>query len=74
MKKIYSKRNLMAIENKKTFVGFLPTGYPNSDDFVDIIRNLRKTGIDIFEFGYPPKIHLQMAKFILRWHCNHISI
>lgn len=55
MKTIHSKKNLQVVQSQKAFVGFLPTAYPSADDFLEIIKNAETSGVDIFEFGYPPK-------------------
>ncbi len=40
-------------KEKHLFVGYLPAGYPTREDFLRIIKNSEKEGIQIFEIGFP---------------------
>ena len=55
MKTLYSGKNVQAMKNHKVFIGFLPAAYPNTESFLEIIKNCEACGVDIFEFGYPPQ-------------------
>lgn len=56
MKKICSNKHLKSIRTgNMRFVGFLPAGYPNCEDFLKIIKDCEHFGIDVIEIGYPPQ-------------------
>ena len=40
-------------KEKKLFVGYLPAAFPTREDFIRIIKNCEKEGIQIFEIGFP---------------------
>ncbi len=52
--KILSKRNKKALQSRnKLFIGYLPAGYPNLEEFKLIIKKCNIAGVDILEIGYP---------------------
>ena len=52
--KILSKRNKKALQSgNKLFIGYLPAGYPNLEEFKSIIKKCNVAGVDILEIGYP---------------------
>ena len=40
-------------KEKHLFVGYLPAAFPTREDFLRIIKNCEKEGIQIFEIGFP---------------------
>lgn len=56
MRKIYSEKHFKAIQSgNMKFVGFLPAGYPDCEEFLKIIKNCESSGLEVIEIGYPPK-------------------
>ncbi|KDE68852.1 hypothetical protein FUSO7_12555 [Fusobacterium necrophorum BFTR-2] len=54
MKKIFSEHNLEIVKKRNALlVGYITAGYPNKNDFIDIITRCENSGLDVFEIGYP---------------------
>lgn len=54
MKTIVSRRNAEQVKRgAKLLVGYLLAGYPEKDDFLELVENCESAGIDIFEIGFP---------------------
>lgn len=56
MRKVYSEKHFKAIQSgDMKFVGFLPAGYPDCEEFLKIIKDCESSGLEVIEIGYPPK-------------------
>lgn len=56
MKIIKSPKNHQVLKKKgQILVAYMTAGYPDRDDFYDMLQKGEKAGIDIFEIGYPAK-------------------
>ncbi|HFH8836843.1 tryptophan synthase subunit alpha [Streptococcus agalactiae] len=56
MRKVYSEKHFKAIQSgDMKFVGFLPAGYPDCEEFLKIIKDCENAGLEVIEIGYPPK-------------------
>lgn len=65
--KILSKRNNKALQSgNKLFVGYLPAGYPNLEEFKSIIKKCDTAGVDILEVGYPASFPFADGEIIKR--------
>lgn len=53
MMKPFSERNRACLEKGKLAVGYLLAGYPEKEDFFDILSSCEAAGLDVFEIGYP---------------------
>ena len=54
MNKVLSHRIQKLLREKKDLlVGYFLLGYPNKEDFLDILRNIDNTKLDILEIGFP---------------------
>jgi tryptophan synthase alpha chain len=53
MTRLSSERNRNRLEKGKFAVGYLLAGYPNREEFFDVLSGCEAAGLDIFEIGYP---------------------
>lgn len=48
-------RHKEVLEKKKLLIGYLLAGYPNSEDFIQLLKDLEDTELDVLEIGFPSK-------------------
>lgn len=68
MKKIASERNRTCLGNGKLTIGYLLAGFPDKEDFLDLLPDCEAAGMDVFEIGYPSENPVADGKVIRKAH------